>query len=315
MTFSCSSSDSNSITNLTVVTNDVSSVTSSSALGGGNVFFEGGGTVTSRGLVWSLYKNPNIADAKSTDGSGKGSFVTNINGLTPNTTYHIRAYAINNETPTYGNEVIFTTTEKMFANCGNVTDIDSNVYPSVTIGTQCWMQKNLDVQHYSNGDPIPQITDSVLWKNLTTGAWCYYENNTENGVVYGKLYNWYAVNDPRGLAPEGWRVSTNSDWTILTSYLYTDVGNQLKFNTGWNSNFFATNSSGFRGLPGGMRQNSYTIPPSGGYIYIGERGNWWNSTEKNNQYAYSSFLGYDSSDVIYNSYPKTYGLSVRCVKN
>jgi uncharacterized protein (TIGR02145 family) len=85
----------------------------------------------------------------------------------------------------------------------NTTNPHSVVYDSVTIGSQIWMKKNLDVDHYRNGDPIPQITDTIQWARLTTGAWCYNNNDPAIGTIYGKLYNWYAVNDPRGLAPEG----------------------------------------------------------------------------------------------------------------
>src|ERR1035437_3981549 len=105
--------------------------------------------------------------------------------------------------------------------------------PSVTICSQIWMLKNLDVSTYRNGDAIPQVTDSIQWVNLTTGAWCYYNNNSANGPVYGKLYNWYAVNDPRGLAPVGWHVPSHAEWTELSICLYAisptgNVGGKMK---------------------------------------------------------------------------------------
>jgi len=90
---------------------------------------------------------------------------------------------------------------------------------SITIGTQKWMIVNLDIETYRNGDIIPQVTDPTAWKELTTGAWCYYGNNDDNGAKYGKLYNWYAVNDSRGLAPQGWHISTDAEWTTLSTLL------------------------------------------------------------------------------------------------
>jgi uncharacterized protein (TIGR02145 family) len=99
------------------------------------------------------------------------------------------------------------------------------------------MQSNLNVSHYRNGDVIPQVTDPTAWSSLTTGAWCYYNNDTANGTVYGKLYNWYAVNDPRGLSPQGWHVPTDAEWTNLTSCLGGEslAGGKMKATTLWDS--------------------------------------------------------------------------------
>ena len=146
----------------------------------------------------------------------------------------------------------------------------------VQIGNQIWMTKNLNVSRYRNGDPIPQVTDPIQWNNLTTGAWCYYANNTANGKIYGKLYNWYAVNDPRGLAPIGWHVPSDTEWTILTSSLGGQfvAGGKMKSTTLWNSpNAAATNSSGFFGLPGGYCYQGFSFPS-------GNTGHWWSSTEE-----------------------------------
>ena len=105
----------------------------------------------------------------------------------------------------------------------------------VTIGTQTWTSKNLDISTYRNGEVIPEVQDSAAWANLTTGAWCYYENSTAKGTIYGKLYNWYAVNDPRGLAPKGYHIPSDAEWTILTDYLGGDsiAGKQMKSTSGW----------------------------------------------------------------------------------
>lgn len=154
------------------------------------------------------------------------------------------------------------------------------------IGTQHWMVKNLDVSHCRNGDTIPQVADPNAWANLTTGAWCYYENNTAYGVEYGKLYNWYAVNDPRGLAPDGWRVPSDTDWGILFSFLDDPVldiqaGGKMKEEglVHWDPPNAGDNNAGFTGLPGGYRSGAgYDLTE--GYMAF-----WWSSNELNATYA------------------------------
>jgi uncharacterized protein (TIGR02145 family) len=152
------------------------------------------------------------------------------------------------------------------------------VIEPVVIGDQTWSLYNLDVTKYRNGDTIPQVTDQTEWNNLTTGAWCYFNNDSANGTIYGKLYNWYAVNDPRGLAPTGWHIPTQTEWNTLRTYLggSTVAGGPLKEvgTTYWNSpNTGATNTSGFTALGGGTRLGSF----------IGLKGNalFWTSTEFN----------------------------------
>jgi uncharacterized protein (TIGR02145 family) len=151
----------------------------------------------------------------------------------------------------------------------SVTDIDGNVYQTVTICNQTWTKSNLNVSKYRNGDVIPQVTDPAAWSNLTTGAWCYYDNDPANGAVYGKLYNWYAVNDPRGLAPVGYHVPTETDWTTLSNCLGIDdleIFNKMiePGTTHWTiPHPEANNSSGFTALPGGVREGS-----NGNYYYL-----------------------------------------------
>ncbi len=145
--------------------------------------------------------------------------------------------------------------------------------PVVSICCQSWMTTNLDVDHYRNGDPIPHVTDPTEWKNLTTGAYCYYANDSAKyAAVYGKLYNWYVVNDPRGLAPEGWHVPTDFEWTTLTDCLggVSVAGGPMK-ETGTSHwilpNEGATNESGFTGLPGGVRSSQ-----DGSFFDLGDNG-------------------------------------------
>ena len=183
----------------------------------------------------------------------------------------------------------------------------------VTIGTQTWTTKNLDVTKYCNGDAIPQVQDTT-WANLTTGAWCYYENKTANGTTYGKLYNWFAVNDPRGLAPKGYHIPTDAEWTILTDYLGGDIiaGTKMKSTSGWDNNGNGSNTSGFAGLPGGYR--GY-----GGFFYnIGTYGYWWSSSSCAVPLTNLAFLRYLYSNAGFvdrGNYVKQDGFSVRCLRD
>ncbi len=197
--------------------------------------------------------------------------------------------------------------------CGNVTDIDGNIYPTVKIGEQCWTQKNLNVSKYRNGDPIPQVQDPTDWAALKTGGWCYYENKTANGTVYGKLYNWYAVKDPRGLAPAGYHIPTDAEWITLTTALGGEpvAGGKMK-STGtilWYSpNTGASNSSGFTGLPGGYRISNGT------FDLLRADGSWWVASDYGLA-AYFHYL-YCRDDYAYRSdRDKEYGFSVRCLKD
>lgn len=185
--------------------------------------------------------------------------------------------------------------------------------PSVTIGTQVWSLKNLDVATYRNGDPIPQVSDSATWFNLTTGAWCWYNNDSATyAATYGRMYNWYAVNDPRGLAPVGWHVPSDAEWTTLTNFLggSSVAGGSMKSTTGWTSpNTGATNSSGFTGLPGGYRYNFSIF--SGAEIYAF----FWSATEYSGSNAWQRELSWTKSNLARNANFKHNGFSVRLVKD
>ena len=179
----------------------------------------------------------------------------------------------------------------------------------VTIGNQVWTSKNLDVSTYRNGDDIPLVEGFEKWTSLTTGAWCYNENKTGKGSTYGKLYNWYAVNDPRGLAPKGYHIPTDAEWTILTTYLGTDAAAKMKSTTGWNEDGNGTNESGFAGLPGGFR-NYY-----GNFYGVGAYGYWWSSSEDDTNYALSRNLSYNNGNVNRYFSFKQNGFSVRCLRD
>jgi len=195
----------------------------------------------------------------------------------------------------------------------NNFNADKARYDNITIGSQVWTSKNLDVTTYRNGDPIPQVTDPTEWAGLTTGAWCYYNNDPANGAIYGKLYNWYAVNDSRGLAPAGWHIPTDAEWTTLATSLGGDnvVGGKMKMTgtTYWSSpNTGATNSSGFSGLPGGYGGESFGS--------FRNYGSFWTATESGVSTAWTRDLGYNY-DYLYrfSLHNKRAGFSVRCIKD
>ena len=197
------------------------------------------------------------------------------------------------------------------------TNLAGSTSPSgtVTICTQVWAVKNLDVDRYRNGDPIPQVTDPTAWAALTTGAYCYYNNDSATyASTYGKLYNWYAVNDPRGLAPAGWHVPGDAEWSTLSTCLGGDAaaGGALKETgtTHWATpNTGATNSSGFTGLPGGSRSSD------GPFNIVTTNGNWWTATEANATNAWDRYLNNNFGVLFGNFNDKRFGFSVRCLRD
>ena len=196
-------------------------------------------------------------------------------------------------------------------------NIIQTVNQAITIGTQVWMIKNLDVDHYRNGDSIPEVRDSATWANLTTGAWCYYHNSDSLGAIYGKLYNWYAVNDLQGLAPTGRHVPSYSEWTILSTFLGSDsISNEALKEAGTAHWFFegGTNSSGFTALPGGFRNFNGSFDDI--TDFLGIYGAWWSSTENDDSDALLRIItisSYPTLNMPYGS--KEDGCSVRCLKD
>ena len=179
----------------------------------------------------------------------------------------------------------------------------------IKIGTQTWTTKNLDVTKYRNGDAIPQVQDKNAWAKLKTGAWCYYENKTAKGTTYGKLYNWFAVNDTRGLAPKGYHIPTDAEWTILTDNLGKEAGTKMKSTSGWYNDGNGTNTSGFAGLPGGCRFND------GNFYVIGANGSWWSSSEGYADNAWYRYLNSNDGNVSRLNNDERNGFSVRCLRD
>ena len=189
-----------------------------------------------------------------------------------------------------------------------------NTSATIKIGNQEWTSENLNVSTFKNGDAIPEAKTEEAWE--TAGeegkpAWCYYDNDATNGDKYGKLYNWYAATDPRGLAPSGWHIPSDAEWTKLTDYLSGTeaVGNKMKSKDGWEDNGNSSNESGFSGLPGGIRTYNGT------FKFIGKFGYWWSSTEFSTSKAWFHSLFYASGNVIRDGYSNISGFSVRCIRD
>jgi uncharacterized protein (TIGR02145 family) len=293
-----------------LTTSAVSAISKTSAYSGGNITSDGGTTVTARGVCWGSDSTITIANSKTIDSSGSGSFTSKITGLTSNTTYYVRAYATNSLGTAYGNPVSFKT---LLAE-GTVADKDGNIYNYITIGTQVWMIENLKTTKYRNGDSLLNMTSDGTWNNTTIGGYCNYNNNSTNATDYGKLYNWYAVNDSRGLAPTGWHIPSDAEWATLITYLGGEnvAGGKLK-ETGllhWlTPNQGATNETGFSAFPGGFREIN------GVYSDLGSFGNWWSSTEINTLYAYYRHMYYNYGGIGRVYANKKTGFSVRCIKD
>jgi len=188
------------------------------------------------------------------------------------------------------------------------------IYKTVIIGNQVWMTENLNVDKFRNGDPIPQAKTNSEWEaagNNHQPAWCYYMNDAKSGEKYGKLYNWYAVNDPRGLAPKGWHIPSDAEWKTLTNYLggRETAGAKMKSKSGWLEEGNGTNRSGFSGYPGGFRYYNGIFSAPGRY------GIWWSSAEYDTDNAWYHDLDYDNNYLGTETNFKEAGLSVRCLRD
>jgi len=317
----------------TVSTAAIGIITSISALSGGDVTSDGGGLISARGVCWSTDPTPTVdLVTKTSDGSGTGVFTSSIAGLTPGTTYYIRAYATNSAGTSYGNVVTLETTIQ-------VNDVDDNTYNTVKIGDQLWFQENLKVVHYRNGDAIPNVIDLSAWSNLTNGAYCNYDNNASNGNLFGRLYNAYATVDNRNLCPDGWHIPTEYEWIILENYLIANgynydgtntenkIAKSMASETGWesssttgavgNTDYSAyRNKSGFTGLPAGFIYPTNTSYP--GFNSFGSGAVWWTSTEVDPTHTTAASIWKDWANETRTFYGtgdlKGSGFSVRCIQ-
>jgi uncharacterized protein (TIGR02145 family) len=293
----------------TLTTTAGSSIASTTATSGGNIISDGGGTVTARGVCWGTATSPTITNAKTSDASGTGTFTSSLTSLTENTTYYIRAYATNSAGTGYGNEV----TIKTILNSGTLTDIEGNVYKYVTIGTQVWMAENLKTTKYNDGSAIPLVTDYNTWGDLKTPGYCWFNNDIFYKNTYGALYNWFAVNTGM-LAPIGWHVPSDAEWSVLTTFLgYEDVAGGKMKETGtshWKApNQGATNTSSFTGLPGGYRDYN------GIFTDLGDRAGFWTTSTANTGDAWLRELHFSYQTVNRYDWYQVHGYSVRCIKD
>jgi uncharacterized protein (TIGR02145 family) len=274
--------------NLAVISSaNVDSIYYNSALASASISSEGGSAVTERGFCYSTNANPSLANSKIVNGKGLGNYISNIPGLLSNTKYYVKAYATNSFGTSYGSELNFT----LYMNSPgpSLTDIEGNIYKTVRIGRQTWMAENLKTTKYNDNTAIPLVTDNVAWSNLTTSAYCWYNNDITNKTTYGALYNGYTVNTKK-LCPSGWHVPTYTEYYFLGSYLIEwspdwhtrqrkPSGGLLKEagTTHWISpNTGATNSTGFTGLPGGIRYGKVSnLLNSGSFTNLGTLGYWY----------------------------------------
>ena len=298
----------------TITTTGVTGISGPSALSGGNITADGGSTISHRGVCWANTTNPTTANDTTLDGTGTGtgSYTSTLTGLSANTTYYVRAYAINSAGTAYGNEVSFTTGD-IYTMGSGVTDIDGNFYPSIILGTQEWMQQNLRVSRFANGDSIKNETILPNWDTTTIGLWALYNNDNSYDIPYGKYYNWYAGTDSRNVCPTGWHVPSQSEWlTLSVGYIGIDADAYIEIGTShWLSpNSGATNSSGFTAIPTGLF--------TGAGIVVFNTQTLWISTTVNpsnpNRYYAAGVEQYGYFTSALNT-PKTQGAPIRCLKD
>jgi len=304
----------------TIQTNYIITRTLSESQGNASPLSNGGTAITAVGFCWSTSQNPTIADDTTNEGPQVATFSSDITGLTEGTTYYGRAYATNSAGTGYGEEVMFKG--------GRVLDYDDNEYTIVQIGTDWWLGENLKVTHYRNGDEIPNITTNGDWVGLLTGAFGYYGNDQTNvdTADYGALYNWYAVDDEREIAPLGWHVPTDEEWKTLeiahgmaagTADLEglrgTDEGSKMKEpgTAHWNTDN-GIDTYGFTALGAGYRSRG-----DGSSAALKQISVFWTSTEwaSDDGYAWLRRLDHADPRVRRVAIEKDYGQSIRCVRD
>jgi uncharacterized protein (TIGR02145 family) len=294
-----------------VITAAPTALTASGVVSGGSITSSGGGNITSKGICYGKNPNPVISGDRTNDGPGAGGFTSTISGLEDGTVYYLRAYAVNEAGPAYGEQVQILTM---------VADIEGYLYKTVRIGNQVWMAENLRTIKYNDNTGITPVSDPDEWKILTTEAYCIYGNTPSNRQLYGVLYNWYAVEEGN-LCPVGWRVASDADFQTLETTLQMDPdevtafgnrgidqGAQLKNDTGWAESENGTNTSGFSALPGGFRYYGGDFWNLGSLIYF------WTSTPNSATDAYQRRLDGELNTVWRERTLKQAGKYVRCVK-
>ena len=310
-----------------VITSPVTNLRAESATCGGNVLSDGGTPVTSRGICWSTSPNPTLADNQTTNGTGLGSFTSQITGLTVGTTYFVRAYAVNSIGTSYGNELTFSLQMpagdgQPCPNAATVTDYDQNVYNTVLIGNQCWMKENLRSTHTADGKVITNLVAP--------------QEVPGNVIAYGYLYNWNAVmqgsssssanpSGVQGICPTGWHLPSDAEWSQLTNYLESQsvyqcgtvssaIAKALAAETGWTT--YTTTCAVGNDLSGN-NLTGFSALPAGDEIAgnFGQYALFWSSTMSEMQgYPYTLGIFNHSYGVNRSVNPQTSSLSVRCLQ-
>jgi uncharacterized protein (TIGR02145 family) len=323
-------------TSVRLKTDSAGNIGSSSAMAYGNILNDGGKTITRRGFCWSTSANPTLSNSFSENGSGSGTFSGSLSGLSPSTTYYLRAYAGTATEVWYGNEISFTTiSSTTSASCGtpnihnpnlsygSMIDQDGNSYKTIVIGTQEWMAENLKVSHFQNGDVIPQVSDQNTWSGLTSPGTCWYQNDSSSfDCPYGKIYNWYAASDSRNMCPAGWHVPTQNDWIKIENYLGGGniAGRKLKSRSSaesgsglWNGPITELeNVSGFSAVPNGWR-NLTQFEQIGNYSTFWGRDEYSINEVVKGNHRILNLEGNFFRDENYNY--KSDGYAVRCLKD
>jgi len=308
-----------------LTTNTITSQSETVILSGGLVSDIGNSNIIQRGLCWSTTHLPTIADNKTEEGQGNGSFSSTIDNLPLGKTYRVRAYATNGSGTGYGNEVLFSNDK--------FTDSrDGNTYKIITIGNQTWMAENLKATTFRNGDNISNVTNTTDWFNANYPARCFQSNSQSYGDLYGLLYNWYVVGDARNIAPEGWHVPTVEEWKLLQNYLIANgynydktslgnkIANALASNTLWHPSYFTSygtpgndvtsnNSSGFSALPSGIRNHV------GDFVFFGEYCYFWSLPETNTTVAQGFSISSSNNCPGFGGNLKGCGFSIRLIRD
>jgi uncharacterized protein (TIGR02145 family) len=318
----------------TIVTNEVTDITMTTAKSGGVVLFDGIADVIQRGIIWSTAPNPTVQinEGITIDGAGMGDFESNMTELELATTYFLKAYAINDKGIAYGQELSFKTDTIFVCGLSQINDIEENIYNTVLIGNQCWMKENLKTTKYRNGNYISYPgSNNTTWANNTCGAYAWYANDDVWRDIYGALYNWHAVNSYYGLCPNGWHVPSDDEWSQLIGFIGgsgSPSGNKLKscrqissplggdcntfIHPRWvmHSTNYGTDEFGFSALPGGARHTDGNF-----YDLFGTVGQWWSSTQVNTDLSRRRFISYSNGNIGQDHNYKKLGLSVRCIKD
>jgi uncharacterized protein (TIGR02145 family) len=316
-----------------VTTDSITDITEFTATCNATISDDGGAEITIRGFVWDTTSSPSLETnlGFSENGTGTGSFTNTLTELSHETSYYVIAYATNEIGTAYSEEVEFSTSELTWngtscTDCETVTDVDGNVYRTVSVGDQCWLVENLKTTKFNDGADISNVTNNDDWNSLSIAAFAWYDNDITNKDADGAIYNYYAVATDK-LCPTGWHVATDNEWKELEGFVDSqyglgnaewdaaswrgdDVGVKLKTRYDWNFEGNGTDDFGFEVYPNGFRD-----AVSGEFERKNEWGTIWtdkNGTETDNYRR--EFSVQEDRSARYNCSPRS-GYAVRCLKD